>query len=105
MEKFNFKMYLECLLQHTSSSQLSHKISLKSGQLHYLKTKRKGINLFDNSNFLHSCGLCVSPISPDNTFRCEKNECKVKMVYLEVLYNFSMTFLIQNIITQMVNFV
>ena len=72
VEKLNFKMYLECLLQHTSSSQLSHKISSKSGQLHYLKTKRKGINSFDNSNFLHSCGLCVSPISPDNTFMCEK---------------------------------
>ena len=88
VENLNFKMYLECLLEHTSSSQLSQKNSSKSGQLHYLKTKCKGINLFDNSNYLHACGLCVIPISPDNTFMCDKNECKVKIIYLEVLYKY-----------------
>ena len=86
VECLHFKMYLECLLEHTSSSQLSYKIISKYGQLHYLKVKRKGVNSFNNSNFLHSCGLCVSPISSKNTFLCADDDCKVKMLYLQVLY-------------------
>ncbi len=85
VEKLNFRMYLECLVHHTTSSQLFNKISSKSGQLHFLKTKRKGLNTFDNSNYLHNCGICVSPINSSNTFLCDKSECEAKMIYLEVL--------------------
>ena len=88
VEKLNFRMYLECLINHTTNSQLTNKIASKSGQLHLLKTRRKGLNTFDNSNYLHSCGICVSPINSNNTFLCEKNECKAKIIYLEVLLKY-----------------
>ena len=85
VEQLNFKMYLDCILKDASTSQVRNKISSKSGQLHFVKLRRKGINSFDNSNYLHSCGICVSPINNKNSFLCQNIECKIKKIYLQVL--------------------